>query len=131
MRCKKLNEYSAFIAKVRYFEKELGNKEEAMKSAIKYCRENDILKKFLEKHSTEVFNMLITEWNTEKAKEVWFEEGMEKGIKKGIKKGIEKGREKGMEEGIELTARNALAKGISIDIVHAITGFDINVLKKF
>jgi hypothetical protein len=24
--------------------------------------------------------MLITEWNTEEAKEVWFEEGMEEGL---------------------------------------------------
>jgi len=36
-RCKKLAEYSAFIAKVRSYEKELGNLEEAMKAAIKYC----------------------------------------------------------------------------------------------
>jgi len=34
---------------------------------------------FFEANSSEVFNMLLTEWNTEEAKEVWFEEGREEG----------------------------------------------------
>jgi predicted transposase YdaD len=55
--------------------------------------------------------MLITEWNTEKAKEVWFEEGMEKGMEK--------------------VARNALAKGIPVDTIHEITGIDINTIRNF
>jgi hypothetical protein len=53
-RCKLLNEYSAFIAKVREFIRQGSDREEAMKQAIKYCREHDILKEFLETHSTEV-----------------------------------------------------------------------------
>jgi hypothetical protein len=47
-RCKKLAEYSAFIAKVRDFERELRDREEALKAAIKYCREHDILREFFE-----------------------------------------------------------------------------------
>ena len=34
------------------------------------------------------------------------------------------------EEGIETTARNALAKGFSIEVVHEITGLDIETIKK-
>ena len=78
-RCRKLSEYSAFIAKARYFEKELNDREAGMKAAIKYCLEHDILKEFLEDNASEVFNMLITEWNTEVAKEVWREEALEEG----------------------------------------------------
>ncbi|MDR1178005.1 MAG: Rpn family recombination-promoting nuclease/putative transposase, partial [Spirochaetaceae bacterium] len=66
-RCTVLNGYSAFVARVREYEKELGDKEEAMKAAIKYCREHDILKEFLERHSSEVMNMLLTEWNWDDA----------------------------------------------------------------
>ena len=51
-RCKKLAEYSAFIAKVRALEKETGDKEEAMKAAIKYCLDNNVLKPFFETHSS-------------------------------------------------------------------------------
>jgi hypothetical protein len=105
-RCKKLAEYSAFIAKVREFERELGDKAEAMKAAIKYCTEHDILKEFLEKHSTEVFNMLITEWNWDDAKEVW------------------------QEEAVEKTARNAMAEGLPIEVIQKITGLDMEAVKR-
>jgi hypothetical protein len=108
-RCRKLTEYSAFIARARSFEKELGDREEAMKAAIKYCRGHNILKEFLEQHSGEVFNMLITEWNTEEAKEVWYEEGR--------------------EEGRMNTARTALLEGLPIDVIGKITGLDIETIK--
>ena len=66
-RCKKLAEYSAFIAKARYFEKELGNREDGVKAAVKYCSNHDILKEFLEIHGREVMSMILTEWNYEDA----------------------------------------------------------------
>ncbi|MCL2175852.1 MAG: hypothetical protein FWB73_07390, partial [Treponema sp.] len=44
------------------------------------------LKEFLEKHAAEVFNMMITEWNLEEAKEVWIDEAEERGIERGIAK---------------------------------------------
>jgi len=48
----------------------------------------------------------------------------------GILKGIETGRKAGREtEKIE-TARNALAKGISVEIIQEITGLDIETIKK-
>jgi hypothetical protein len=109
-RCKKLAEYSAFIAKVREIEREIGDKAEAMKAAIKYCREHDILKEFLEEHSTEVTNMLITEWNWDDAKEVWQEEAR--------------------EEGMVVAARNALAKGVPLELICDITGLDMETIKR-
>jgi hypothetical protein len=101
-RCGALGEYSAFIGKVRELEKEVGNLEEAFKGAVKYCREHKILRELLEKNATEVMNMLMTEWNLEDAKQVWFEEGR--------------------EEEREEVARNALAQGIAPDLVQTITG---------
>jgi len=112
-RCRKLAEYSAFIAKVRYFERETGNLEAGMKAAIKYCKDHDILKEFLELHSTEVFNMLITEWDTEKAKEVWYEEGLEEGV----------------IQGKLLTAANLKKMGISTEIIAQATGLSIDEIK--
>jgi len=125
-RSRELTEYSSFIAKVRSYGEEMGDREAAMKAAIKYCLEHGILSKFLEKHSREVFNMLITEWNTEEAKEVWYEEGLEKGLEEGM----EKGREEGMERGREEIARNALLKGLSINVICDITGLDVDTIKK-
>jgi len=107
-KCRTLAGYSAFVAKVREFEKECGDRTEALKRAVIYCRDNDILKEFLEKNGTEVMNMLTTEWNWEDAKQVWFEEGR--------------------EEGIEITARNALAKGLPVDMIQEITGLDMETI---
>ena len=47
------------------------------------------------------------------------------GIKEGMRKGIRDGKK---EEKIE-TARNALAKGISPELIHDITGLDIEIIK--
>jgi predicted transposase/invertase (TIGR01784 family) len=73
--------------------------------------------------------MLMTEWNLEDAKQVWYEEGMEEGLEKGLEKGREEGLERGREEGREEIARNALAEGVSIEIVRKITGLDIETIK--
>jgi len=114
-RCKTLNGYCAFIEKVREYEKEGYSLEEAIRKAVKYCLDHDILKEFLEKNALEVMTLfLTTEWNLDDAKQVWYEEGMEKGL------------EKGKEE----TARNALAQGLSIEIVQKITGLDMETIKK-
>jgi predicted transposase/invertase (TIGR01784 family) len=115
-KCKTLAGYSAFVAKVREEEKGSADKSEAMKRAVRYCRENDILKEFLEKNGTEVMNMLLTEWNMDDALEVRFEEGMEEGM------------EKGRGEGREEVARNALAKGASVEFIHDITGLDLETI---
>ena len=51
---------------------------------------------------------MILEWNWDDAKRVWFEEAKE-------------------ERGIEI-ARNALAKGLPLDIIHDITGVDMETI---
>jgi hypothetical protein len=124
-KCGKLEGYSDFIGKAREYEQELGSREEGVKAAVKYCISHGILKEFLELHSSEVFNMLFTEWNWDDALAVRFEEGVEEGIEKGI----EKGREEGIEKGREEIARNALAKGLPPDIIGEITGLDIETIR--
>jgi len=52
--------------------------------------------------------MLLTEWNTEEAKAVWYEEAQE---------------EKAME-----IARNALAEGASVEFVKKTTGLDMETI---
>jgi len=112
------------VGKVREYGQTL-TLEEAMKEAVKYCVDNDILKTFLETHSSEVFNMLLTEWDTEEAKLVWREEGFEDGLEEGLEKGLEKGRE---ERDMEII-RNALAKGFPVETVQELTGIDIKFIQ--
>jgi len=115
-RCRKLAEYSAFMAKVHEYWKETGDLEEAIKKAIKYCESHDILKEYLQVHGSEVLNMILTEWNTEDAIAFAREEGREEGL------------EEGREEKLRI-ARNALAKGLTPEFVHDITGIDIETIQ--
>jgi hypothetical protein len=58
--------------------------------------------------------MLMTEWKLEDALEVQYREG----------------REEGLERGLEKVARNALAEGMSPDLVSRITGLDTTTIKR-
>jgi hypothetical protein len=83
--------------------------DEAMESAIKYCIENNILSSFLLEKSSEVFNMLLTEWNWDDAKEVWQEEA---------------GEVKALE-----IAKKSLDRGLPVDTVSEITGLAPETVK--
>jgi predicted transposase/invertase (TIGR01784 family) len=112
--CKKLQEYSVIIARTDSFWKEIGNLEEALKKAIIFCKKHGILKEYLEIHGSEVLNMILTEWNTEDAIAYARNEGHEMGHEEGLSKGSV--REK------QTIAKNALAEGLSVDIIQKITG---------
>jgi hypothetical protein len=118
--CQRLTWYSAFIAKVREYEKTAPDKETAMKMAIKYCIKHDIMKDFLETNASEVVNMLLTEWNWDDALAVQREEGREEGL--------EKGREEGEKTKALETAKNALQEGLAIELVRKITGLDLETV---
>ena len=83
-----------------------------LKTAVKYCIEHDILKQFLEKHASEVENMLLTEWNMDDAIEVAREEAWEDGC----------------EERERAIARNALAEGATPEFIQKITGLDMETI---
>jgi predicted transposase/invertase (TIGR01784 family) len=112
-KCKKLSEYSAFVAKVRAFEEELGSRKKAIKEAVKYCQKHDILKEFLKTHAAEVLSMLMTEWNWDDALAVRYEEGKEEGRD---------------NEKLQI-AGNLLAKGSTPEFVRDITGLDMDAIK--
>ena len=105
-RCKKLAEYSTFMAKARAFRNELGSLEKAIKETIKYCHKHDILKEYLKIYGSEVLSMLYVEWDIEEAKKVWFE-----------------------EVSLEI-AKKLLAENSTYDFVQKITGLDMETIKK-
>jgi predicted transposase/invertase (TIGR01784 family) len=57
-------------------------------------------------------------------------EGKAEGRAEGMEKGIQQGMEKGRAEGLEATARNAMAKGLPVDVISDITGLDIETIKQ-
>jgi hypothetical protein len=127
-RCKKLAEYSAFVAKARALVRELGSREEAVKEAVKYCQKHGILREFLKLHASEVLGMLFTEWNLDDAIAVAREEAMEDGLEKGRAEGLDEGRVEGRTDEKLQIARNLLAKGMTPEFVHDITGLDLETI---
>jgi len=122
-KCETLDNYSFLIDKIRKYQKNGKKLEEAIKNAIEYCIENNILKEYLEKHGSEAYNMIFAEWNWDTALKVAREEGREDGLEEGVKKG--------RKEGKLLIARKLLAEGSSLEFVYKITGLsldDINEL---
>lgn len=86
-------------------------REEAIRQAVKGCLEKNILVDFLREHSSEVINMLTTEFNLEDARQVWKEEGF--------------------EEGIEKMARNLLLKGVPPEVIAQSAGLPLEKIYAF
>jgi predicted transposase/invertase (TIGR01784 family) len=57
-----------------------------------------------------------------------FEQARIDGHAQGVAEGREEGRQQSMKEKLEI-ARNALAKGLSVELVHEITGLDIETIQ--
>ena len=83
-----LREYSLFVHLVNQERAKGAALEEAINTAVHYCIGHDIMREFLQKHGSEVENMLFTEWNMEDALRVTREEGREEGLEEGMEKGI-------------------------------------------
>jgi hypothetical protein len=115
-----LGGYARLVAKARENEAAGMDKSEAVKGAVRFCKARGILADFLEKHGSEVENMLLTEWKWEDALQVRWEEGREEGREEGWEKGMEKSREE--------IAKNALSEGASTEFVRKITGLDIKTI---
>ena len=65
--------------------------------------------------------MLTAEWNMEEEIAYVRKEAWEEGLEKGLQEGWGKGR--------VAIAKNALAKGYPLDMIHDITGLDLDVIQ--
>ena len=132
-----LNDYSFLISKIWDLLKRKLSLEKSLEIAIKYCIENNILYDFLNKHGSEVYNMLYDEYRFEDELEVAKEEAKEDGHAEGFAIGHAEGHAEGHKAGWEesrmqeklLTARNLLAKNSSLEFIHEITGLDIETIQ--
>jgi len=108
-KCITLNNYSILIGKINEYNVYMPLAE-AVKKAVLYCIEHNILKEFLEDNSSEVFNMLTDDITIEEIAEIRAEEAREEGIEIGI----EKGRVEAHEEDRKFFI-NLLDQGLSVE----------------
>lgn len=80
--CKPLEEYAYFIDRVRVYQKNSDNLEDAVDKALDNLPENSVIKSFLTNNKAEVKRMCITEYDEERTLRETKEEGLEEGIEK-------------------------------------------------
>ena len=72
--------------------------------------------------------MLLMEYDYATDIEVQREEAFEKGVSKGLQQGIQQGVSQGEYQAKIETAKNLVAKKISIDIIAECTGLSVEVI---
>jgi hypothetical protein len=119
-RSENLNGYSIFMMKIKDYNNYLPL-DQSVKSAVKYCIEHDILREFLNKQGSEVFNMLFYDFSVEEIAEIRGDERYEEGL--------ELGQEQGHKDEKLIIARNLLSKGSTLEFIQEITGLDPDIIK--
>ena len=61
----------------------------AIRAAMRYCQENDIMRDFLEAHESEVIDMVNFEWNQKDFEEAIREDSWAQGVAHGREEGRE------------------------------------------
>lgn len=96
-KCRRLWEYSEFIAEVNDNLDRNMTVKAAIRKAIDSCIENGILEDVLRKNRAEVLHMFLTEYDEKKHMRTIYREGYEKGeyelLEKQIRRKLEKGKE--------------------------------------
>ena len=92
--CRPLNDYSEFIERIK--EKMYNGlaREDAVMATVDSCIKEHILEDILVKHKSEVLGMFLTEYDEEKAMDLFYRDGHEDGM--------EEGKEIGMKEGLAI-----------------------------
>jgi hypothetical protein len=87
---RKFKDSDISFTKVREEQSQGCSLKEAIEKAVKYCIRNNILQDYLRKNSSEVLNMLYTEFKLSDAKAVWTAEAEARGEARGREDGMNK-----------------------------------------
>ncbi len=110
-KCRRLWEYSEFVAEVNgNLDSGMSLKASVMK-AMDTCIDQDILADILQKNQSEVFAMLLTEYDEKKHMKLLYREGEQAGFQRGEQAGFQKGERAGRQELLEMQVRKKLQRG--------------------
>ena len=108
--CRRLHDYSYFIAKVNEYADSGLTMEEAVDNAVDLCIKENILADILIKCRSEVTSMLLTEFDEKLYKKSVYKEGYEDGVSEGYERGVDEGHKQGFDE----ARKQDLINGISM-----------------
>ena len=109
--CRRLHDYSYFIAKVNEYINNKCTMYDAIDRAIDDCIQDDVLADILVKCKSEVTSMLLTEFDEKLHKKTVYNEGYEDGHKSGVSEGFERGHKYGVDEGFERGHKYGVSEG--------------------
>ena len=87
-----IHDYSFFLDRIKRNMAAGMERAQAIRKAMRYCEESNIMKEFLQQHEREVVDMVNFEWNQKDFEEAILEEGMERGLERGRAEGMEQGK---------------------------------------
>ena len=111
--CRRLHDYSYFIAKVNEYADSGLTMEEAVDNAVDLCIKENILADILIKCRSEVSSMLLTEFDEKLYKKSVYKEGYEDGVSEGYERGVDEGHRRGVSEGYERGVDDGHRRGVS------------------
>ena len=83
--CRRLDEYSRFVERIRLLRKNGLSADEAIDQAVIYCIDHGIMEDILLPFRAEVKKMLLTEYNERKYMKMFRKEAREQGMEEGIR----------------------------------------------
>lgn len=140
--CRRLDEYSRFVERIRLLRKNGLSADEAIDQAVIYCIDHGIMEDILLPFRADVKKMLLTEYNEKKYMKMFRKEAREQGMKEGRQIGLETGREEGrqigLEEGLEEGIRQErtrlletmLQNGASAEQLSELTGVPVGEIRQ-
>ncbi|GHU59720.1 hypothetical protein FACS1894133_7050 [Clostridia bacterium] len=121
-RCAELYGYSDLVGRIRDYKHQGNDTTAAVTLAIRECiKRGNALSALLKAKSSEVLNMLTTEFNMDTALRVRYGEGRREGVLKGMIAGKREGLLAGQFEKARSTAKKMLSRGFPIDQIAELT----------
>ena len=117
--CKKYDEYGKGA-------KSKAEKLKALLATIKYCKEHDILREFLNEHEREVVEMRMTLYTQEEIDAMKWDKAMNEGISIGEAHGRSEGMRDGERNAILTMSENMKKMGFSDEDIQKITKLDVS-----
>lgn len=124
-RCRTLQEYSRFVSVVREYAETHKLSDSVMSEILQKCREENILKDFLETYGTEVIGMLFEVLTEEEARELSRQDGFESGYEDGLAEGRAEGEH---NKALDM-AKRMKAKGFELEEIVELTSLPIEEIE--
>ncbi len=125
-KCRRLEEYAIFVARVRTYIKQDSNMKSAITQAMDECVREGVLQDILTKQRAEVLGMVLSTFNKELYEKTLKEDAYSEGHEAGLKQGQKEGAHEKMCDLI----RVKLSKGKTTEEIADALEEDIEVVQK-